>query len=161
MERFGEGRESGEMPPKKISDLLWPQKKRGRTGATQNSSSRDQPTTRQLEEQVSTIVLTGDPHGTFWICSILSPLFKDELNASKDDPKSDTSTCAREIEETVQLFIHRQAVGRRLCFVILVGHLCHLLAEEYGNIVKHLDMVLDISVSLQLTGFLVSPIIAI
>ncbi|MCJ1243289.1 hypothetical protein MMC30_000486 [Trapelia coarctata] len=143
--RFEEGRKHGEIPPKKLLDLVGADKKGRWTRTAQNTSGTEESMHRQLEEQASTIVISGDPHGIFWKCSILSPLFRDEPDASKDDSEPSTTAYVREVEEIAQMFVHRQAVGRRLCFVMLVGHLCHLLAEEYENIVTYLDTVLDIS----------------
>jgi len=151
--RFDEGRKHGEMPPKKLLAMAGPDKERRWIKTRQNSSETEEPMTRQLEEQASTIVISGDPHGTFWKCSILSPLFRDEPDASKDDSEPSSTACVREVEEIVQLFVHRQAAGRRMSFILLVGHLCHLLAEEYQSIVTYLDEVLDISVSLPVGNF--------
>lgn len=149
MKRFDEGRKHGEMPPKKLSDLVGPDNKVRWLRITQNLSGKEQPRTQQLEEQASTIVFSGDPKGTFWKCSILSPLFRDGPGTSKDDPELPLAAYVEPVQEIVQLFAHRQAIGRRLSFVMLVGHLCDLLAQEYNRIVTHLDNILDISVRLQ------------
>ena len=150
VKRFDEGRKHGEMPPKKLSDLAGPDNKVRWLKINKSPLGTEQPRTQQLEEQASTIVFSGDPKGTFWKCSILSPLFRNGLDTSKDDHELSLAAYADLVQEIVQLFAHRQAVGRRLSFVYLVGHLCELLAQEYNRIVTYLDSILDISVSRRL-----------
>ncbi|KAI9728899.1 MAG: hypothetical protein M1834_007157 [Cirrosporium novae-zelandiae] len=124
---FDEFRENGQFPPKGLSESAAP-----------NNEVTPQSTGDSLEERSSSVVITGDHLGVFWVCSVLSS----SVNKSEDHS---IQSYASQVEETLQLFVHLQAAGRRLCFVVLVGHLCADLAIEYSNIVSHLENVLGVS----------------
>jgi hypothetical protein len=92
---------------------------------------------RVLEERSSSLVITGDAHGYNWICSIWSSLtnFK-SIKKSID-----------RLPPILQLFIHQQASGRCLVFLIILGHICGKLASEYSGVLEHLDSVVELGVS--------------
>lgn len=71
-----------------------------------------------VEERSSSIVITGDELGSNWICSIWSPLTDSESLAL---PVSI-------VPNLLQKFLHQQASGRCLVFLVLLGHLCEQLA---------------------------------
>ena len=90
-----------------------------------------------LEERSSSLVITGDAHGYNWICTIWSSL---------TDFKSIKNSVER-LPEILQLFIHQQASGRCLVFLIILEHICEKLASEYSRILEHLDSVVELEVS--------------
>lgn len=95
------------------------------------------PSWRILEERSSSLVITGDVNGYNWICSIWTSL-------------TDTATIKADIDrlpKILHLFIHKQAIGRCLVFLIILGHICGKLADEYNEIVAHLDKVVQLGVS--------------
>jgi hypothetical protein len=94
-------------------------------------------TGKVLEERSSSLVITGDAHGYNWICSIWSSL---------TDFKSIKNSIDR-LPPILQLFIHQQASGRCLVFLVILGHLCGKLASEYSRILEHLDSVVELGVS--------------
>ena len=89
-----------------------------------------------LEERSSSFVITGDVNGYNWICSIWSSLTNPE--AIKED--------IDRLPRILNLFIHKQATGRCLIFLIILGHICGKLASEYIGILKHLDSVVELGV---------------
>lgn len=92
-----------------------------------------------LEERSSTLVITGDPTGDHWICSILTCL----TGAQDVHALVDTTGC-----RILQRFIHQQANGRCLIFLILLGHMCEKLATEYEIILTVLESIVGLGVSL-------------
>ena len=90
----------------------------------------------KLEEKCSSIVITGDQFGHAWICSIWSSINKSTAVASSVD----------QIREVLHRFIHLQASGRSLAFLVLLGDLCEKLAGEYANIIEELDAVMKVNV---------------
>jgi hypothetical protein len=92
---------------------------------------------KMLEERSSSLVITGDVNGYNWICSIWSSLTDSKM------VKEDIDRLPR----ILHLFIHRQATGRCLVFLIILGHICGKLATEYTGILKHLDSAVELGVS--------------
>jgi hypothetical protein len=90
-----------------------------------------------LEEHSSSLVITGDAHGYNWICTIWSSL---------TDFKSIKNSIDR-LPDILQLFIHQQASGRCLVFLIILEHICEKLASEYTKILEHFDRVVELGVS--------------
>lgn len=89
-----------------------------------------------MEERSSSLVITGDPSGYFWICSIWSSL-------TDHDP---VSGLVKTLPQVLQQFINQQASGRCLVFLILLGHFSEKLAEEYDSILKQLDGIVELGV---------------
>lgn len=87
----------------------------------------------ELDLRVSSVVITGDSLGYYWIASVLSPSVKEEK----------MSAYVEEVQETMQLFVYWQSAGRRLAFIGLLGHVCSDIAREYGSIVLVIEMVLE------------------
>jgi hypothetical protein len=92
---------------------------------------------KMLEERSSSLVITGDVNGYNWICSIWSSL------TNSAAIKTDIDRLPR----ILHLFIHKQATGRCLIFLIILGHICGKLANEYVKIIEHLDKVVELGVS--------------
>jgi hypothetical protein len=90
-----------------------------------------------IEESCSSLVITGDQHGYFWICSAWSSLTSDE-NLSKVLAKVPT---------ILQTFLYQQASGRNLIFLILLGHLCEKLNESYLEVLDDLGKFVGLGVS--------------
>lgn len=89
-----------------------------------------------VEERSSSLVITGDPAGHLWICSIWSSL-------------TDAEAMSVSIESLLPVlgqFIHQQACARCLAFLILLGHLCEKLAAEYDLILGQLDGIVGLGV---------------
>jgi hypothetical protein len=97
---------------------------------------------KMLEERSSSLVITGDSDGYNWICSIWSSL------TNSSSIKGDIDR----LPQIMHLFIHKQATGRCLAFLIILGHICGKLAEEYNEIVQYLDRVVELGVSNSLVG---------
>jgi hypothetical protein len=89
-----------------------------------------------IEEQSSCLVTTGDKKGHFWVCTVWSSLVDGERMA----------TCGKEIPPTLHLFIHSQPIGRCLVSLHLLGHLCEKLSGVYKDIVKSLDIIVELGV---------------
>jgi hypothetical protein len=84
------------------------------------------------------LVITGDPSGYLWICSVWS---------SVSNTESITPVIEKVLPGILEKFIHQQGSGRCLVFLVLLGHLCEKLAAEYENILKRLDRIMEIGVS--------------
>ncbi|RDW66529.1 hypothetical protein BP6252_10164 [Coleophoma cylindrospora] len=117
---FDEGRINGDFPPKSIAIL------RGKKGKVAVSTLAT-----MLEERSSSLVITGDPSGYSWICSIWSSLTDSEA----------LSAPVSNLAPVLQKFIHQQASGRCMVFLILLAHLCLNLAGEYEVILSRLDAI--------------------
>lgn len=89
-----------------------------------------------MEERSSSLVITGDPSGNFWICSIWSSLTEHDS----------VSALIRSLPQVLQRFINQQACGRCLVFLILLGHFSENLAGEYDTILKRLDGIVELGV---------------
>ena len=131
---FDEMREQGEIPPRKVQESAL-----GSTNVFRRLKERVQASTaneRALEAHASSIVITGDHLGTFWICSVLSTLIDEDS----------VSRLVGEVKKLTELFIHRQSTGRRLSFIVLVGRLCANMAGEYDRIRDCLEKAVGVSV---------------
>lgn len=128
-ERFNENRNNGDFPPVSIASLGFGNKKRKKAEAL--------PPTAIVEERSSSLVITGDPSGYHWICSIWSSLTESES----------ISQPIGSLPKILQSFIHQQACGRCLVFLVLLGHLCEKLAGEYELILSRLDVIVGLGVS--------------
>lgn len=89
-----------------------------------------------VEERSSSLVITGDPSGHLWICSIWSSLTDSEA----------ISGSVKSMLPVLGQFIHQQACARCLAFLILLGHLCERLAAEYDEILSSLDKIVGLGV---------------
>lgn len=119
VDKFDEGRYGGMFPPQKVVTLV----PRGGQG---NSEAQ------KIIERCSSVVITGDQYGYFWICSAWCPL---------------TTDLDENLPSVLQTFLHQQASGRCLIFLILLGHVCEKLANDYGDILNRLDEVVELGVS--------------
>lgn len=128
-ERFNENRNNGDFPPVSIASLGFGNKKSKKTEAL--------PPTAIVEERSSSLVITGDPSGYHWISSMWSSL---------TDAHS-ISQPVGSLPKILQSFIHQQACGRCLVFLVLLGHLCEKLAVEYEQILSRLDVIVGLGVS--------------
>lgn len=95
-----------------------------------------------MEERSSSLVITGDPSGNFWICSIWSSLTEHDS----------VSALIRSLPQVLQRFINQQACGRCLVFLILLGHFSENLAGEYDTILKRLDGIVELGDRVLLQG---------
>jgi hypothetical protein len=135
-ERFNENRNNGDFPPVSIASLGFDNKKSKR--------NEEAPPTAIVEERSSSLVITGDPSGYLWICSIWSSLTDSESIALP----------TRSLRKILERFIHQQACGRSLVFLVLLGHLCEKLAGEYELILSRLDIIVGLGVSLILAIYI-------
>ena len=90
----------------------------------------------KIGKRSSSIAITGEKKGGLWTCLVLSAVM-DEA-AMKD--------YVHELPETLNIFIHQQSSGRCLAFLILLGHLCKHLHDEYEKILEKLTAIVDIGV---------------
>jgi hypothetical protein len=116
---FQENRSSGFFPPKNINSS-------GPQGG------------HLLEERSSSLVITGDLTGHLWICSMLTCL---------TGPKPVHTLVNDSVRRVLHRFIHQQATGRCLVFLMLLGHMCEKLASEYETILTQLDAIVGLGVS--------------
>lgn len=127
------GRQHGPFPPENITNL------------TTNPPPSAPPTAKDpdyiVEEQSTSVVLTGDSQGYMWLCSILSPTVDSQSVASVvcDEKKG--------IPRLLRKFIHQQGTARGLVFLLLLGHICERLASGYDVLLKQLDDIMEIGVS--------------
>lgn len=132
--RFKENRSNGDFPPVSIAKLgLRPPQRRNREPIKPADI---------VEERSSSLVITGDPSGYLWICSIWSSL----------TTADSISGPIHSLPSVLQRFIHQQACGRCLVFLILVGHLCEKLAGEYEMILSRLDVIVGLGEKVLLEG---------
>ena len=129
-ERFDENRSNGDFPPVSIASLDFANVNRQR--------AEPHLPTAIIEERSSSLVITGDSSGYHWVCSIWSSLTDSES----------ISQPIGSLPGILQSFIHQQACGRCLVFLVLLGHLCEKLAGEYDLILSRLDMIVGLGVSL-------------
>ncbi|PVH68159.1 hypothetical protein DL98DRAFT_522914 [Cadophora sp. DSE1049] len=85
----------------------------------------------------SSIVLSTNEFGDFSKCSIISELVTETtlLQLEKDVPK------------LWQRFIHQPQTGRCLVFLLLLGQLCHAIAQEHLQALEYLRSIMNIEVS--------------
>lgn len=95
------------------------------------------------EEHSSSLMVTGYPSGHGWILSIWSGV-------------TDTESIASVVKDVacgvMDKFIHQQATGRCLVFLVFLGHLCNKLAIEYNKLLTELDGVMGIGNKTLLEG---------
>jgi hypothetical protein len=130
--RFHEGRTKGDFPPPSIANL------RTGEGKSKQRQLKNKTPIRVIEERSTSLVMTGDSQGFFWICTIWSSLTKQKHLAVP----------VNSLPAVLQCFIHQQASGRCLVFLILLGHLCERLAKEHERMLQQLNTVVDLGVSL-------------
>jgi hypothetical protein len=128
VERFRENRNNGDFPPLSIAQL-------GTTNKKRKDANR-MTATDVVEERSSSLVITGDPSGHLWICSIWSSLTDSDA----------MSISVNSLLPILGQFIHQQACARCLAFLILLGHLCEKLAAEYDLILSQLDGIVGLGV---------------
>lgn len=129
LERFRENRNNGDFPPLSIAQLGSNKKQRKTFDHIRSTDI--------VEERSSSLVITGDPFGHLWICSIWSSLTDSEA----------ISTSVNTLLLVLGQFIHQQACARCLAFLILLGHLCEKLAAEYDMILSRLDGIVGLGAS--------------
>ncbi|KAH9217918.1 hypothetical protein DL95DRAFT_89415 [Leptodontidium sp. 2 PMI_412] len=134
VQMFKENRNNGDFPPVSIARLGFGTAPRKNLGSPEPSDI--------VEERCSSLVITGDPAGHLWICSIWSSL---------TDAESITPPI-HVLPSILQRFIHQQACGRCLVFLILLGHLCEKLAGEYEMILSRLDIIVGLGEKVLLEG---------
>jgi hypothetical protein len=89
-----------------------------------------------IEESCSSLAITGDQHGYFWICSAWSTLTTDK----------DFSKELEKLPRMLKIFLYQQASGRNLVFLLLLGHLCEKLQEKYKAVLWDLDQFVGLGV---------------
>ncbi|PVH79529.1 hypothetical protein DL98DRAFT_655454 [Cadophora sp. DSE1049] len=132
IQMFKENRNNGDFPPVSIARLGF---------GTRKKFGSAEPTD-VVEERCSSLVITGDPAGYLWSCSIWSSL---------TDSESITPPI-HALPGVLQKFIHQQACGRCLVFLILLGHLCEKLTGEYEMILSRLDVIVGLGEKVLLEG---------
>ena len=125
LERFEENRKKGDFPPNSVARL-------GFAGG----GIRLMRPTHVMEKRSSSLVMTGDPAGNNWICSIWSSLTENKSIGTTIDL----------LPYVLQRFINQQVSGRCMAFLILLGHLCEKLANEYRNMLAKLDTIIELGV---------------
>lgn len=129
--RFHEGRTKGDFPPPSIANLG------SVDGASKQRKVKNENPIRVIEERSTSLVVTGVSQGFFWLCTIWSPLTK----------YKHLEVPVNSLSAILQSFIHQQASGRCLVFLILLGHLCERLANEHERMLEQLNTVVDLGVS--------------
>jgi hypothetical protein len=130
LERFEENRSNGDFPPESIARL------KSKSEWSKKGEKWRGPAI--VEERSSSLVITGDPSGYLWICSIWSSLTDSESVAHP----------IHTLTKILQRFVHQQSCARCLVFLILLGHLCEKLTVEYELILTRLDVIVGLGVSI-------------
>jgi hypothetical protein len=107
------------------------------TGDAKKDSKRKGDNRTFVEERCISLVLTGDPFGYNWTCSLWSSI----TNAHQ------VGNCIKSSLPRLQHFIHQPASGRCVFFIFLLGHICETLADKYKQILNRLDIIVDLGVS--------------
>ncbi|KAJ9161715.1 hypothetical protein NKR19_g1936 [Coniochaeta hoffmannii] len=95
-----------------------------------------------IHELGLSLVISGDQTGRSWTCSIVCELFDED----------EVAKYAGEVSHTLQMFIHQQATGRQLAFLLLLGYLCERLAEECECFMQALDGIMRYNPKVLLVG---------
>jgi hypothetical protein len=127
-ERFKEGerRKNADFPP--LSVL---------TGGAKKDLKQKGDKKPFIEERCLSLVITGDPFGHYWACSLWSSI----TNAHR------VQACIKSSLPKLQHFIHQPASGRCIFFVIMLGHICETLADKYRDTLDRLDEIVELGVS--------------
>jgi len=115
-------------PPKNVSD------NRGKKSTRGWRRKDPLSTIRYLS---MSLVMTGDPNGQYWTCTLVSDLIDEESVLQY-------TTEARQI---CQMFIHQQYTARALVFLLLLGYLCDSLSIECENFMDELTSIMGMDVS--------------
>ncbi|KAK3987693.1 hypothetical protein QBC44DRAFT_117231 [Cladorrhinum sp. PSN332] len=121
-------RQNGKFPPDNIIQL-----------GTETSSAKQ----HTIEEQSSSLMVTGYPSGQAWICTVWS---------SVTDKEQIAPVVSKVLPGIMERFIHQQGTGRCLSFLVLLGHLCQRLAAEYDTLLTRLDEIMGIGDKTLLRG---------
>jgi hypothetical protein len=127
---FQEGRDKAPFPPENVALKQEAKGHWWETAKTQNL------TTKEIEEGSSSLVLTGDPAGHWWTCSVISSVLSATAMKSLFTPTQDT----------LSDFIHQPSSGRCLVFLAFLGTLCESLATEYEAILEELTNAIKLGV---------------
>lgn len=137
--KYNEARKEGSFPPMDVQNLVLQVKQteekvepKMRTSAFTNTDNLLSGASQIVREYSSTLVITGDARGRFWVCSAWSALLEEEK----------MSAHAQKITRILQLFIHKPSTGRSLVFLFLLGFICENLADEYKKIVDSMDNII-------------------
>lgn len=144
--RYSESRQRGEFPPGSVAKLqrLLDSKKlkksaRGNQLSTGSEEERTKPEDAIgfIEARSSALVITGDPQGYLWTCSIWSLLID-----SREMPQ-----LLRKVESILGLFKHQQSSDRSLAFLFLLGIIVEKLSLQVEGMMKSLENYVELGVS--------------
>jgi hypothetical protein len=91
-----------------------------------------------FELDISSVCLSTNPFGDFSKCLIVSELISDD----------DLCKIARKAREVWNKFVHQPQTARCLVFLLVLGHLCQRITENYAIAMKELTPILELNVSL-------------
>lgn len=89
-----------------------------------------------VEERCLSLVITGDPFGYSWTCSLWSSITK----------ASRVKGCIDASLPKLQQFVHQPASSRCIFFLIFLGDICETLAGKYRQILSYLDEIVELGV---------------
>lgn len=89
-----------------------------------------------IRELSMSLVITGDPMGRSWTCTIISDVIDEKAVARYME----------EIKDILQMFIHQQYTGRVLSFLLILGYLCESLSKECEDFTKELEDIMGMDV---------------
>jgi len=115
-------------PPKTVSD------NRGKKSTPGRRRKDPLSTIRQFS---MSLVMTGDPNGQYWTCTLVSDLIDEES----------VLQYTMEARQICQMFIHQQYTARALVFILLLGYLCDSLSIECENFMDELTSIMGMDVS--------------
>lgn len=126
----GDRRKNAEFPPLTVF-----------TGGAKKREKQKGDNRPFVEERCLSLVITGDPFGHSWTCSLWSSI-----------------TNTRRVEDCIKLalpklqhFIHQPSSGRCIFFIILLGHICETLAAKYRRILTEVDDIVGLRVSVSIS----------
>lgn len=130
LDEFHEGRDEAPFPPKKVIPRL---KTKERWWKKVNE---EKITTKRIEERSSSLVISGDTLGNFWMCSVISSVLPEPVMV-----RAVTAAC-----NSLKEFAHQPETARCLTFLYYLGLLCEYISQEYEDILKELTVVIKLGV---------------
>lgn len=136
---FHEPRDTAPFPPKMVSLYQKARSTKRSKRQSHESESNFLAAAKYVKEGASSIVISGDKSGRWWICSFISSTFPEDVMRTTMDDARDTMT----------KFVHQPSSGRCLVFLAFLGALCENLALEYEHILDELTRAINLGVCSQ------------
>jgi hypothetical protein len=136
---FDERRDSAEFPPRTVAlvgdkaKVHWWQRGEKENPTSEKEKKKEK---EKIEEGSSSLVISGDRSGSWWICSVISPVLSEGA----------MQECIESVMPTLDYFIHQPSTGRCVVFLLFLGKMCESLSEEYEHILNKLTDAIKLGV---------------